>query len=123
MEASFTMSNSTAFLSNHMTNTHHSGADNSSQIWGLIHHTCYDVVVTERNHWKVKTEESLRKMKPSNQGCTFIHAALLTLCWRLPLLLTNYIKNWLLSMKKNVFYANHLTEKKTEVKNVCNKFD
>lgn len=56
-------SNSTAFFSHHMTNTHHSGADYSSQIWGLIHHTCYDVVVTKRNHWEVKTGEGFRNIK------------------------------------------------------------
>ena len=41
-------------------------------------------------------------------------ATLLTLCWRLPLLFPDYIKNWLLSMKKNVLHSHHLTEKKTE---------
>lgn len=90
--------------------SHHSGADNSAQIRGLIHHTCNDVVVTKRNHWEGKTEQSFRKITPQHQGCTFVHAALLTLCWRLPLLFTNYIKNWLLSMEKNVFHTNHLTE-------------
>lgn len=29
----------------HANNSHHSGADDCSQIWSLIHHSCYDVVI------------------------------------------------------------------------------
>lgn len=47
-------------------------------------------------------------------------ATLLTLCWRLPLLFTDYIKNWLLSMEKNVFDTNHLAKNKTQIKQVFN---
>lgn len=39
-----------------------------------------------------------------------IWGTVLTLCWRLPLLFTDYIKNWLLSVKKNVLHSHHLTE-------------
>lgn len=41
-------------------------------------------------------------------------ATLLTLCRWLPLLFTDYIKNWLLSMKKNILHSHHLAENNTE---------
>lgn len=66
MDTSFTLSNSTEFLSNHVKTTHHSGADNCSQIWGLIYHACYDVIVTYWNHWKVKTEKISGKLHLHN---------------------------------------------------------
>lgn len=35
--------------------SHHSGADDCSQIWGLIHHSCYDVVISQMNDWIKKS--------------------------------------------------------------------
>lgn len=66
MDTFFTLSNSTEFLGNQMKTTHHSGADNCSQIWGLIYHACYDVIVTYWNNWKAKTQEISGKLHLHN---------------------------------------------------------
>lgn len=40
--------------------------------------------------------------------------ALPTLCWWLSLLFADYIKNGLLSMKKNILHSHHLAENREE---------